>query len=200
MKVDVKVLENGTRWFNHANGHVMHECQYCSTWFVPKRRFMQKYCCESCRVMACKKRKNGLYGVSGGNVHDRNKTTNTELYNQMEELRADLKRIKENEKDSNFDTKLQLAKIKRNQDWHIFLTCTIPLIAPKLSKAIGNLFSNNKADNLEDFMKKAEPILKKAPDDLKEQIFDVTSNYFSQQEEKTENKAKKPKGNTPPIV
>ena len=147
--------------------------------------------------MACRKRKTGLYGTTGGNVKTRNKTTNTELYNQVSELRSELNNLKDLSKENGFKSELQLKKIKRNQDWHIFLTCTIPLIAPKLSKAIGNLFSNNKADNLEDFMKKAEPILKKAPDDLKEQIFEVTSNYFSQQEEKTENKAK---NNTPPIV
>jgi hypothetical protein len=181
MKVDVKYLENGTATFVNSNGTTMYQCHYCESWFVPKRRFMQKFCCESCRVMACKKRKSGLYGVRGGNIYDRNKTTNTELYNQMEDLRAELKKMKENNKEANFDAKLQLAKIKRNQDWHIFLTCTMPLVAPTLSKAISNLFSNNRADNLDDFAKKVDPLLKNAPEELKTQIIDVATNYFKNQ-------------------
>ena len=192
MKVDVSYLPNGTAKFVNNNGTTMYQCHFCETWFAPRRRFMQKYCSESCRVMACRNRKKGLYGVSGGNINDRNKTTNTALYNEVNELRSELNKFRDKSKENDFEARLQLKKIKTNQDWHIFLTCTIPLIAPKLSKAIGNLFNNNKADNLEDFMKKAEPILKNAPSDLKEQIFDVTSNFFEQQQ-KTEAEAEKKK-------
>lgn len=196
MKVDVKQLENGTRWFVHNNGNTMHECQYCGTWFVPKRRFMQKFCCESCRVMACRERKKGLYGVSGGTVTSRNKTTNTQLFNQMEELREELNKVKQQSKDNSFESQLTLKKIKRNQDWHIFLTCTMPLIAPTLSKAISNLFSNKSADNLEDFTRKVDPLLKNAPEELKGQIIDVATNYFKNQGSDN-NSESKSKGKNP---
>jgi hypothetical protein len=129
--------------------------------------------------MACRDRKKGLFGVTGGNINSRNKTTNTQLANQIEDLREELMDMKTKSKEADFNAKLQLTKIKKNQDWHIFLTCTIPLIAPKLSKAIGNLFANNKAEDLESFMKKVDPLMKEAPPELKGQIINVATNFFS---------------------
>lgn len=35
-------------------------CLYCNELFLPKRRWMQKYCSESCRTLACRKRNNGV--------------------------------------------------------------------------------------------------------------------------------------------
>jgi hypothetical protein len=188
MNLDVYSLPNGTKSYLKADGTTMYQCHYCEVWFEPNRRFVQKFCTESCRVMACRERKNGLYGISAGTIKSRNKTTNTELYNAVDELRLQVKELKRDNAERNSDSMEQINKIKRNQDWHIFLTCTIPLIAPKLSKAIGNLFANNKANDLEDFSKKVEPILKNAPEELREQIMSVTSNYFKQDStEKKEN-------------
>lgn len=64
--VDVRTLKNGTKTIKNSNGTTMYECQYCSDWFVPKRRFIQKYCCNSCRNMAYNQRQricreNGMY-------------------------------------------------------------------------------------------------------------------------------------------
>lgn len=183
MQVDVKILDNGTRWFVHNNGTTMHECQFCGTWYVPNRRFMQKFCRESCRVMACRERKKGLYGVSGGNLNSRNKTTNTELYNQIEEMRNELSEYRKESSKLDIKAKEQLEKIKSTQNWHIFLTCTIPLIAPTLSKSISNLFAKDgNADNLQEFTKKVEPLLDKAPPELKEQIINVATNFFNSED------------------
>lgn len=38
-------------------------CAYCDGLFTPKRRWIQKYCCESCRTLACRERKNGVSGT-----------------------------------------------------------------------------------------------------------------------------------------
>lgn len=38
-------------------------CAYCDEIFTPKRRWTQKYCCESCRTLACRERKNGESGT-----------------------------------------------------------------------------------------------------------------------------------------
>lgn len=38
-------------------------CLFCKTPFNPARRFVQKYCSESCRVMSCNARKHGLRGT-----------------------------------------------------------------------------------------------------------------------------------------
>jgi hypothetical protein len=32
-------------------------CAYCGDAFIPKRRFVQKYCCNSCRVLDFRKKK-----------------------------------------------------------------------------------------------------------------------------------------------
>jgi predicted nucleic acid-binding Zn ribbon protein len=32
-------------------------CEYCGESFKPTRRFVQKYCCDSCRVLDYRKRK-----------------------------------------------------------------------------------------------------------------------------------------------
>ena len=83
--------KNGTQYIRNINDDIMHQCQYCETWFLPTRRFVQKYCSESCRVSACKKRKNGMFGTVGGKVYDRSNVTNQTLVNtfqgQISELR-----------------------------------------------------------------------------------------------------------------
>ena len=33
-----------------------YSCHYCGKYFIPRRRFVQKYCCTSCRVNAFKRR------------------------------------------------------------------------------------------------------------------------------------------------
>lgn len=38
-------------------------CAYCNAEFQPKRRWIQKYCCESCRTLACRERNNGVGGT-----------------------------------------------------------------------------------------------------------------------------------------
>ena len=84
--------KNGTQYIRNINNDIMHQCQYCETWFLPKRRFVQKYCSESCRVSACKKRKAGMFGVAGGKVYDRSNVTNQTMVNtfqgQISELRS----------------------------------------------------------------------------------------------------------------
>lgn len=69
-------------------------CGFCDTAYVPKRRFVQKYCSESCRVMACRERKNGYLDDLSG-VGKRNNTkdmvTNAHLSLQLNSLQSDLK-------------------------------------------------------------------------------------------------------------
>lgn len=144
--------------------------------------------------MACRKRKPGLYGASGGTMSSRNKTTNTELYNMVNELREEVKDLKHENEYSNKNTNEYLKfidknqnKIKKNQNWHIFLSATMPLIAPKIAEGIGKLLNGNTPEDVEEFSRKIEPILKNAPEELKEQILSVTKNYFEQQDEESKN-------------
>jgi hypothetical protein len=90
-----KELSNGVVMLTTANGKLMHKCNYCESWFKPLRRFMQKYCNDSCRVMACRKRKRDLFGLVGGNFRDRKSTTNTDLFEIVSSLKQEIDDLKD---------------------------------------------------------------------------------------------------------
>jgi gas vesicle protein len=57
-------------------------CEYCATLFTPKRRWVQRYCNESCRSLACRERKNGM----GGTLADKKRSVSvTDLYHKLQE-------------------------------------------------------------------------------------------------------------------
>lgn len=67
-------------------------CAYepCSSYFLPTKRFAQKYCCESCRVMAYRKRKYGektLLGLAG-RPYDH--ATNKDLSDMIQKLQKEV--------------------------------------------------------------------------------------------------------------
>lgn len=78
-----------SEWIANVN------CNFCGTTYTPKRRFVQKYCSESCRVMACRERKNGylsneLSGIDKpGNT--KNMVTNARVLTELNSLKTDLK-------------------------------------------------------------------------------------------------------------
>lgn len=194
-----KILDNGTKTATNSNGDNMHCCQYCETWFLPKRRFIQKYCSESCRVLACRHRKKDLFGLSGGNINDRNKTTNTEIVKTMDLLKNSIESDIEMMRDQIFEITManngHLKAIKKNQGWHIFLTVTIPLIAPNLSKVINNFFSGKTPiDDYSEFISKVKPIVKDAPDDLKDKVMSAAQLYYQSIKTATEAKDNKKPG------
>lgn len=55
-------------------------CHYCDALFQPKRRWIQKFCCESCRTMACRQRNNG---IGGTRKTKRRNTSITDLNNAL---------------------------------------------------------------------------------------------------------------------
>lgn len=70
-------------------------CNFCGTSYTPKRRFIQKYCSESCRVMACRERKNGylvneLSGIDKPQ-DTKNMITNARVLTEINSLKTDLK-------------------------------------------------------------------------------------------------------------
>lgn len=109
---------NGTKYYQEGT-ILLFECQYCGTWFETKRRFNQKYCCNSCRTLASKHRQsNGL-----GGVLERDKTSNTQIAKSIEKLNE---RLGELENDLNKkeikSTKVQneiLSKLSTDRWLHI---------------------------------------------------------------------------------
>lgn len=70
-----------------------YDCRFCGTSFTPKKRWVQKYCSESCRVMACRERKNSYLGLGDVVVSKgKNRTTNKEILNQLDSLRTEVKK------------------------------------------------------------------------------------------------------------
>lgn len=176
----VRTLENGTSIIQKG-GVTMHQCQYCDIWFTPNRRFIQKYCSESCRVMACKHRKRGLYGTMGGTMYDRNKVTNSEMYNMLETLQNEVKRLKSSKDTDQAIMVSKVDSIKKNQGWHMFMTCVMPVLAPKLAKGISNLFQNSTPADINEFRDKMQPLLKDVPEELQDQVLKAAKNYFTQE-------------------
>ena len=151
--------ENGTNYIRNINDDIMHQCQYCETWFLPKRRFIQKYCSESCRVSACKKRKGGMFGVVGGNLYDRSNVTNQTLvnqiqnqYKQVEELKEQVKALRELTRDSNQITSERLKSIKEKGNWNLVLSTIMPFLAPYIQNRISEA-QNSQNKNAEDVLK-----------------------------------------------
>lgn len=186
---------NGTNWIRNVNDDVMHECQYCGTYFIPKRRFVQKFCSESCRVMACKKRKTGMFGTSGGTVYNRNNVTNQTLVANINELSIavrslshDLEKTKielNNQSDDNTnkiytkldkqsDRQLKIAetidKAHENSKWSILIASILPFLAPWMREKVKKTNEDKQktpADVLDEVMKLTDPIKDEMPDDIK---------------------------------
>lgn len=202
MKVDVKQLSNGTRYFKSASGSTMHECHYCGTWFEPKRRFIQKYCSESCRVMACKKRKQGLYGTTGGNLNDRNPITNESLFNKMtdiqrelietkkynEELTLKLEHLEKGQKAS-FDVQ---NKIKEYTDYTLLASLILPLFGDDIKHFVSGIFNggNENPKNFNAFKSKIKPFTDKIPEDLQKQVMGIAETYYNSDLNKEDRKNK----------
>jgi uncharacterized protein (UPF0335 family) len=201
----IKTLNNGINTFVNDSNKTMHQCMYCETWFYPKRRFMQKFCSESCRVLACRHRKKDLFGMQGGQLKDRNKTTNSQLKMQLESLKEQIETLGDdtndlatntrnlvNEKSGNqtrilqnlenriLELQIKQERTLRLQKWQIFLNVAMPLISPKLLDIVKNIFSSdNPVETMEEFNKKLDPVLKDVPDDLRDSLINSAKNYYN---------------------
>lgn len=171
-------------------GKLKYRCLYCGKWYIPNKRWAQKYCEPSCSVKACKERNVGLYGVTGGTLsNSRNATTNTELKNEMVQILELMKY--ENEKnrlanqnallDIQIQLKKDMQKIISKQNWNMFLTVLIPIIAPLLSSWAAGLF--NKAEtaplDVNSFLKKLDDDFgDRVTPEMKAQIILAMGNIF----------------------
>ena len=151
--------KNGTNYIRNINNDIMHQCQYCETWFLPNRRFIQKYCSESCRVSACRKRKGGLFGVVGGQLYDRSNVTNQTLvnqiqnqYKQVDELKEQIQGLRELVRDTHQITGEKLKNIKEKGNWNLVLATIMPFVAPYVRNRISEA-QNNENKNAEDILK-----------------------------------------------
>lgn len=183
MRVDVKVLDNGVRTAENSNEETLHECIYCGTWFKPNRRFIQKYCTESCRVLACRKRKTGLMGTAGGNMYDRNNVTNQTLVNEINELKDKIREFESKHKDRHHDMHLdmmkQTNKIHRWQQWQMLVSVLLPFLKGGIETKFKEIFQSGKPPlNFKDFESQFDEKIKDIPPALAKKIKQSAKGFY----------------------
>lgn len=174
-----------------------YQCAYCHTHFLPKKRFVQKYCSESCRVMACRARKNGhhedvtphLRGMHTAQQHTppaarQNPQPKPQNTIGMEELIQHLeKRDKELQK--------KIDKIQTQQNYHMLISALAPILGEPIRQGLTNLFQGKQTpQNLEQFLLQIEKESKNLSPDLKLKVMHTAKEYWenSTQDTKTEKK------------
>lgn len=143
--------------------------------------------------------------MQGGQLKDRNKTTNSQLKIELESLKEQIATLGEDTNDlasetnsllneksrkettilNNLENRILELQIKqektlRLQKWQIFLNVAMPLISPKLLEIVKNIFSSdNPVETMEEFNKKLDPVLKDVPDDLRDSLINSAKTYYN---------------------
>lgn len=108
---NIQTDKHGTRYTFNSDGQMIAECQFCNTWFVPNRRFNQRYCSNSCKTMAS----NHRHGLPGPvSYQNKDKTTNSALKNQIKELE---KKIDRNMKLNQKEVVIKLDSLNTEVRW-----------------------------------------------------------------------------------
>ncbi|MFW6328238.1 MAG: hypothetical protein ACOC2F_08015 [Bacteroidota bacterium] len=171
--------------FNPLEAQNYYQCAYCNDYFLPKKRFVQKYCSESCRVMACRDRKTGKrekvpasYKKNTSGFHG---TNSTKGYNQtpehknsklLDELKACL-----DERDAKLLKKVE--KIREQQNYHMWISALAPLLAEPVKKSLGRLFQGNKTtQDVNQFLQQVAPKIKELPEELQVMVLNASKEYW----------------------
>ena len=174
-------LPNGTYVQTNEEGGTYYECQFCLAWFKPKKRFVQKFCSESCRVLSC--RENNSQNVNSkhdkSTVHNRKKVTNKDLSNQILEAKEvvdELKHLMKRQEN-------KISSIKNNQNIHMLISGLMPLVAEPLKKGFTNMLNrikgNPNLNTYEKFQAQTNHWVKDLPEDL-QTLVNVTAMSFYQ--------------------
>lgn len=133
----------GTIYQAKEDGTLLYQCQYCDTWFTPRSKFKQKFCSESCRVMACRERKHGLAGAYS---LKRESTSNADLLRQLKQIKADSREILKRDANEAFEGVLSRqhktdllmvqeirelrSEIRKSMDWLMLIAAIAPVVSP----------------------------------------------------------------------
>jgi hypothetical protein len=166
----------------------LYQCEHCMEFFKPKKRFVQKYCSESCRVMAYRDRNSIVAGHNGRNLsgidqslkHAQTNPSKHRLHTGFNhEILSDLKTLLD-ERDKEIIQKINT--IHSNQKYHMWISGLAPFIA----ELIGYRLSQNSKETQHPLDKNQllqilEPIIKNLPQDLGEELLKTTSDYREKQ-------------------
>lgn len=164
----------GTIFFSKEDGTTMYQCQYCETWFEPKAKFKQKYCGESCRVMACRDRNSAGYP---GTYKQRSPTSNTDMLIELKELRAGTERglemvydrILNQESGRNKDLISEIRSLQRKVDWLMLIAALAPVVSPAVAAWLRETVSGKKPTN-EAILDELTELKSKLDDDTREAL------------------------------
>ncbi len=178
---------------NHSNYEIVdpievqnyYQCAHCDTFFIPKKRFVQKYCSESCRVMACRARKAGKsekpaspLGRKTNTTHrtpasnDTKQTPEQNNTHLLEELKSYL-----DDRDAKLLKKVE--KIQEQQKFHMWISALAPLVAEPVRKSLGRLFQGNKTpQDVNHFLAQVAPKIKELPEELQVMVLNSAKEYW----------------------
>lgn len=140
---ELKRNRAGTVYFTDLDGTMRYQCQYCDTWFIPKAKFKQKYCCGSCRTMASNERNDGL---AGSYATKREATSNADLLHELKAIRKSSEEILQRKTSDAFDailnrqhqTDLKMVQeirqyaqdMNRKMEWLMLIAAIAPVVSP----------------------------------------------------------------------
>ena len=170
--------------FTAVEAHNHYECAHCGSLFIPKKRFVQKYCSESCRVMACKERKR--LGTSARNValqgsaspkasarHQKPTASAPKAPNNFQEL---LTILEQREK----KMMKKMEDIHQRQTYHMIISAIVPFFAePLRQKLVALNAGKQKPQDMNQLMEQMKPFLKALPADLQAQLTQASVDYWS---------------------
>ncbi len=156
--------------FSHSNAfstETTYQCQYCREYFTPTKRFVQKYCSESCRVMACRERSKSRLGKipagtgNGYNPGSKNsKNLNIEAQEQL--MSGIISELKDYFEDREKKLLKKLQAIQSNQQNHMLISTLVPFVAEPLRQKIASLL--NKKTSMQELDRKGASKVSGLPD------------------------------------
>jgi len=161
----------------------MYQCHYCREYFTPKRRFVQKYCSESCRVMAFRER-NEARNSSGTDLHENRGQKNENLGRKTENTHAknknqiNLDEILEYLKKRDKEIDRKLSSISNNQQLLMVINSLLPFIADPIKEKFAALRAGNqktatKLPSETELLQKLAPLLGNLSPEIKAQIMNL---------------------------
>ncbi len=126
----------------------LYQCRYCEAFFVPTKRFVQKYCRESCRVMDYKRRKTGIDNIQGAKSTKKESFSKKDANNKeqenikkevLQDIIPELKAVV-SERDKVFEKKL--SELSKKINWAIGISSYGAVATDSMKENVRDSFQN----------------------------------------------------------
>lgn len=126
-------------------------CEFCKQSYIPRKRRVQKYCSESCRVLACRARHPDRYGAKEG---EHKSLPNSVVERKIEDLADAINDLKRNQREGKAEQKhdatiaLEILRAGlKNIEEKISTDTWVSGVAPFAANAVSGLYSGKSASN-----------------------------------------------------